>query len=61
MHGNGDKGFWDYIFQLRQQAVLCDIQLCVKDDGGNFIAFPAHKLVLVASSQYFQVSRLILQ
>ena len=46
--------FWDYLYQLRETGVLCDIQLFVKNQQDEFVSIYAHKVILAASSYYFQ-------
>ena len=54
MSGYYTDPFWDYLYQLRQTGVLCDIQLFVKNQQDEFVSIFAHKVILAASSYYFQ-------
>ena len=47
--------YWQTMNSLRQRRVLCDITLHIKDKGsGATYSFPAHKIVLISASVYFQ-------
>ena len=48
------ENFWDIVQALRISGSLCDVQLCVMHADGSHLLIPAHKLVLVSCSHYFQ-------
>ncbi|CAH1780328.1 unnamed protein product [Owenia fusiformis] len=48
-----DLNFWGIMNSLRVNGRLCDILLSVTGDDGSDIEYPAHKVILAASSRYF--------
>ncbi|CAH1780327.1 unnamed protein product [Owenia fusiformis] len=48
-----EAAFWNALNDMRVNGKLCDILLSVTRNDGSDVEYPAHKVILAASSRYF--------